>query len=136
MTPLFEESQRLLRLALRDQETFALLLPLPGASIAALGFLAQQAVEKALKSVVVLRGVEVRRTHDLAALALRLQESGIGLPIAVDELRRLNPFAVEYRYDDEIVPAMAQEEIVAVLAAVMPWASEQIAVAKARLGAE
>jgi len=54
----------LLRLARRDRETFDLLLPLPQASLAALGFLAQQSVEKALKAVAVSRGVEVRRTHE------------------------------------------------------------------------
>ena len=64
MTPSREEARRLLRLARRDRETFDLLLPLPQASLAALGFLAQQSVEKALKAVAVSRGVEVRRTHE------------------------------------------------------------------------
>ena len=41
MTPQLEEAQRLLRLARRDRETFDLLLPLPKASLAALGFNAQ-----------------------------------------------------------------------------------------------
>jgi hypothetical protein len=41
MTPPLEEAQRLLRLARRDGETFYLLLPLHQASLAALGFLAQ-----------------------------------------------------------------------------------------------
>lgn len=44
MTPPREEAQRLLRLARRDRETFDLLQPLPQASLAALGFLAQQSV--------------------------------------------------------------------------------------------
>ncbi len=44
MTPPLEEAQRLLRLAQRDRKTFDLLLPLPQASLAALGFLAQQCV--------------------------------------------------------------------------------------------
>ena len=60
MTPPREEARRLLRLARRDRGTFDLLLPLPQASLAALGFLAQQSVEKALKAVAVSRGVEVR----------------------------------------------------------------------------
>jgi len=127
MTLLLEESQRLLRLALRDQETFTLLLPLPKASLAALGFLAQQTVEKALKSVAVLHSVEIRRTHDLAALAQQLRDKGVEPPVVIDELRRLNPFAVEYRYDDDIVPTMVQEEIVAILAAMIPWARQQAA---------
>ena len=69
MTPQREEALRLLRLARRDRDTFDLLLPLPKASLAALGFHAQQAAEKALKAVAVLRELEAPRTHDLAALA-------------------------------------------------------------------
>ena len=68
MQPALEEARRLLRLAYRDADTFALLRPLPQASISALGFHAQQAVEKALKAICTVYGLEVRRTHDLAAL--------------------------------------------------------------------
>ena len=68
MTPALDEARRLLRLALRDSDTFALLFPLPQATMAALGFHAQQAVEKALKAVCTRQNMEVRRTHDLAAL--------------------------------------------------------------------
>lgn len=57
MTPQREEALRLMRLARRDQGTFELLLPLPTANLAALGFHAQQAAEKALKAVAVLRGL-------------------------------------------------------------------------------
>ncbi len=56
MTPRLEEAKRLLRLARRDQETFDLLLPLPQANLAALGFHAQQAAEKSLKAIATLRG--------------------------------------------------------------------------------
>jgi HEPN domain-containing protein len=68
MTPEREEAHRLLRLARRDRDTFDLLRPLPKASVAALGFHAQQAIEKALKAVCALHRIEIRRTHDLAAL--------------------------------------------------------------------
>ena len=42
MTPALDEAHRLLRLALRDSDTFALLFPLPQVAMAALGFHAQQ----------------------------------------------------------------------------------------------
>ena len=48
MTPALEEAQRLFRLALRDRGTVELLLPLPQASIAAIGFHAQQSVKSRL----------------------------------------------------------------------------------------
>jgi len=51
MTPALEEAHRLQRLALRDRGTFDLLLPLPQATLAAIGFHAQQAAEKSIKAV-------------------------------------------------------------------------------------
>lgn len=125
MTPALEEAHRLLRLALRDRDTFALLLPLTKATLAAIGFHAQQAVEKALKAVCVLRNIEVRRTHDLAALAQALVDDGAILPLAVDEFRTLNPFAVDYRYDDEITPSMTREQLTDVVTGVLAWAHLQ-----------
>ncbi|MSQ71393.1 MAG: HEPN domain-containing protein [Betaproteobacteria bacterium] len=94
MTPSREEAERLLRLAWRDRQTFELLLPLPQAGMAALGFLAQQSVEKALKAVAVSRAIEFRRTHDLAALGESIVADGGTLPVTVDSLRSLNPYAV------------------------------------------
>ena len=125
MTPALEEAHRLLRLALRDSDTFELLLPLPRATMAAIGFHAQQAVEKALKAVCTLRNIEVRRTHDLAALAQTLVVDGVALPISVDEFRTLNPFAVEYRYDDEITSPMTREGLKNIVAQVLAWTQLQ-----------
>jgi HEPN domain-containing protein len=126
MTPQFEESRRLLRLALRDRETFDLLLPLPKASLAALGFHAQQAVEKVLKAVAALRSIEIRRTHDLAALAQAIIDDGGTLPLTIDDLRCLNPFAVEFRYDDEMIPTITREELNTLLLVLLAWAEQQL----------
>ncbi len=122
MTPALEEAHRLLRLANRDADTFDLLRPLPKATMAALGFHAQQAVEKALKAVCTLQGVEVQRTHDLAALGQTLMDHNMDLPVSVDELRCLNPFAVEFRYDDEITSSLQREELQTLLGSVLAWA--------------
>lgn len=126
MTPQREEALRLLRLARRDRETFDLLLPLHKASLAVLGFHAQQAAEKALKAVAVLRGLEVPRTHDLAALGQGILDNGTALPLTIEQLRGLNPFAVEYRYDDELIPDIAREALAAMVADVMDWVEQAI----------
>lgn len=126
MTPQREEALRLLRLAQRDRDTFELLLPLPKANLAALGFHAQQAAEKALKAIATLHGLEVPRTHDLAALGQTVLDSGVALPLMVDQLRDLNPFAVEYRYDDELIPRISRETLAATLGSVMDWAEQQV----------
>lgn len=122
MTPIHEEAARLLRLAQRDRETFGLLKPIPQASLAALGFHAQQSIEKALKTVCVLRDIEFRRTHDLAALAELIRAGDMDLPVSVDSLRLINPFAVEFRYDDEIVPSITRDELEALVMKVLCWA--------------
>ena len=127
MTPALEEAQRLLRLALRDSETFELLLPLPQASVAAIGFHAQQSIEKALKSIGTLHGLEVRRTHDLVALAQALVDSGQTLPASMDQFRQLNPFAVEFRYDDEFNISITRTELSNIVTNVLDWAQSVMA---------
>ena len=63
------------------------------------GFHAQQAVEKAIKAVLCVRGVHYRRTHDIAELLDLLDDSGVSRPAHLDAARHLSPFAVELRYD-------------------------------------
>jgi HEPN domain-containing protein len=130
MTPEIEEALRLLRLARRDLDTAELLLPLSKATIAAIGFHAQQCAEKALKAVCAMRAIEIRRTHDLAALAHEILNDGGSLPVSVDDLRSLNPFAVEFRYDDDIAPALARDEVARLAASVLQWAAAQVGASK------
>ena len=63
------------------------------------GFHCQQAVEKYLKSVLVRRGIDYGRTHDLTYLVNVIKEAGIPLPPDAMELDSLTPYAVPYRYD-------------------------------------
>lgn len=88
MNPSAEEAIRFFRLACRDKETFSLLSGLPQADNAAIGFHAQQSIEKALKAVLFLKGVEFRRTHDLEELASLLLDVGEALPCDLQSLRR------------------------------------------------
>jgi len=130
MSPALEEATRLLRLAHRDADTFALLQPLPKASMSALGFHVQQAIEKALKAISTLNQLEVRRTHDLAALAEAISEVGETLPLTAEEFRTLNPFAVEFRYDDEMQSSLSRQELASMLSSVLAWADGKMASAQ------
>ena len=65
-----------------------------------LGFHAQQAVEKALKSVLSSRGIEYPWTHNLVMLVEMLRRAQIGLPPDADALGLLVPFGVLLRYED------------------------------------
>lgn len=61
-------------------------------------FHAQQATEKALKAVLVSRGLEFPLTHDLEALLEILKGAGVPLPAAMNDIDELTPYAVEPRY--------------------------------------
>jgi len=60
-------------------------------------FHAQQAAEKALKSVLVARGVEPSYTHDLGALAAVMPDD-LSLDVAGDDLGDLTTYATGPRY--------------------------------------
>lgn len=123
MTPQHEEALRLLRLARRDCAAFDALIAAPDVSAAVALFHAQQAVEKALKSVMCLRGVTFRRTHDLEQLACQLADAGHAAPVGEDEFSRLTPYAVEYRYDDDAPELLSGQQARALLESVMAWAA-------------
>ncbi|WP_300340103.1 HEPN domain-containing protein [Accumulibacter sp.] len=122
MTPSLEEALRLLRLAQRDLQTYRILATHPDASLAATCFHAQQSVEKALKAVLTARRATFPRTHNLEELGLLVTESGIGLPAPGRDLRRLTPFAVDFRYDEETVGLITTEAAGLLAESVFQWA--------------
>lgn len=66
----------------------------------AIGFHAQQAVEKALKIALVLAEVELQRTHDLELLVEQVKASGTEVPGELASVEWLTPWAAELRYDE------------------------------------
>ncbi|MBL7222998.1 MAG: HEPN domain-containing protein [Candidatus Brocadiae bacterium] len=97
----------LMQKAAQDEYVVRTLAADPGAPDAAIGFHAQQAVEKALKAVLAAHHVAFRWRHDLVELLDVLRDSGIPFPHDLDDVRRLTPFATEFRYDD--LPAEEEE---------------------------
>ena len=64
------------------------------------GFHAQQAAEKALKAILVYRGIDYPRTHNLRVLSRLLQGGGFEVPPGVDDLNALSPYGTAARYGD------------------------------------
>jgi len=60
-------------------------------------FHAQQCAEKCLKALLVLRGIDFPKTHDLEALAARIR-NGPKPALSPDELARLKRYATVTRY--------------------------------------
>jgi HEPN domain-containing protein len=65
---------------------------------------AQQAIEKAMKAVLAVYGVQFPRTHDLGFLLELADRDGVRIPDFVVEARWLTPWSAEFRYDDPPVP--------------------------------
>ena len=91
-----ELAQQLLQRARDDQHVLELLVNDPQAAAWTVGFHAQQAVEKAVKAVLSVAGIEYPRTHNLVLLLGLLKGSQ---PPDADELAHLTPYGVLMRYD-------------------------------------
>lgn len=92
---------RYLRIAQADLTEARRMVEISGFRDSSIGFLLQQACEKALKSWIHSRGGLAPFTHDLMALMDWLEESGIEVtPFA--QIADLTFFAVQTRYDDRL----------------------------------
>jgi HEPN domain-containing protein len=91
-------------------------------------FEAQQAAEKAVKAVLLHRGIEPPRTHDLGRLLSALEESGEAVPADVKAAVELTPFAVIGRYPGPLRAITEEEYEQAVVLAerTVAWAAERI----------
>ena len=96
----------------------------PEAYLEDLCFDAQQAAEKALKAVMMSRGIDFPYTHDIARLLAVLQVDGLTLPESMLSAARLTTYAVQARYPglDEPVEEPEYLEAVEVAEAVVRWA--------------
>jgi len=90
----------LLRKARGDLAVARLIAADPDPHDDAIGFHAQQAVEKATKAVLAFSQAPAPRTHDLAYLVELLATHGIEVPATIAEPEWLSPWAVTTRYDD------------------------------------
>jgi len=65
----------------------------------AIGFHAQQAVEKLLKALLAAKEIDYPFTHRLVELLDLIRDTGITLPPEFEDLRKLTPFAIEFHYN-------------------------------------
>lgn len=88
-------------------------------------FLCQQAIEVALKALLVAHGLAVPRVHDLADLVRRLPPSARPAAIAEPDLKGWTPYAVAPRY-----PGFGDEQAEADLSPMIDAAARLIAEAR------
>lgn len=97
-------------------------------------FNAQQAAEKAVKAVLIARGVEFPRIHDLARLLALAESAGIRIPLPVRSSVRLTRFAVATRYPGPGEPVSPREyrRAASIASDVVGWAETVISPATSR----
>jgi HEPN domain-containing protein len=93
-----------------------------------IGFLAQQAVEKALKVALVLADSELPYTHDLELLVEQIKGAGTTVPDELSRTEWLTPWAAELRYDEPI--ALDRKAALAAAESASDWAASLLAGAK------
>ena len=100
---------------------------LPDTYLEDLCFDAQQAAEKAVKALMIKRGIDFPYVHDLAQLLSLLKESGEEIPDTVGHARKLTRFATVTRYPmNQAVTEQHYTEAIAIAEAVLRWAEDRI----------
>ncbi len=119
-------AQRYLLMADRDIKTMILLANISESGDEAVGFHAQQAVEKCLKAVLSFHQIPFRKTHDLGELIDLMSDAGKPIPPEASELDFLNPCAVTFRYDLIDLETFDRNQAKALIERVRNWAETQI----------
>ena len=97
-------------------------------------FHAQQAAEKAIKSILLFHGISFPYVHDIRELIRLLKRKAVNVPARVGKARELTNYAVETRYPGLSEPVSDKEyrDAVALAETVLRWADRQIAQQKTR----
>ena len=106
-----EESRRLAERWLRNAKADLAFagVPLPeGGMLEQLCFHAQQAVEKALKSVLISRGIDPPYSHSIQTLIDQMP-SDVHFPERLLDAVELTPYAVMTRYPGEMEPVLPED---------------------------
>ncbi len=91
-------------------------------------FETQQAAEKALKAVLLERGIKFRFVHDISELLTVLEQNGAALDDEIKEAAILTDYSVEARYPGPFEPITEEEfrESLRIAEAVVAWAAQQL----------
>ncbi len=101
---------------------------IPGVYLEDLCFDAQQAAEKAIKAVMIKRGIDFPYIHDLGHLLFVLEEAGETIPEGVQAAETLTTYASITRYPSTGSPVSPQEhmEAVEIAEGVVRWAEVRL----------
>ena len=89
----------------------------------------EQAAEKAIKAVLVARGIRFRKVHDLEELFAEAQRAGVSVPADVRQTVPLSDFSIGVRYPGHGVPLNERDfqEALSMAEIVVSWAEGVLA---------
>lgn len=100
----------------------------PAVYLEDLCFELQQAAEKAIKAVMLSRGIEPPHIHDIASLLSTLEDASERIPTGVRRGARLTAYAVEARYPALKQPVTERDygDAVETAEAIVSWAEKSV----------
>jgi len=89
---------------------------------------AQQAVEKAFKSVCIIHEIVFPKTHDIAYLIELLEKGGVEVPENLQNAKILTGYAVETRYPGDYEPVDEEElrKAIEIAKKVLKWVKKEM----------
>lgn len=89
---------------------------------------AQQAVEKAFKSVCIIHGIVFPKTHDIAYLIELLEKGGVEVPDNLQNAKILTGYAVETRYPGDYEPVGEEDltKAIEIAKEALQWVKKQM----------
>jgi HEPN domain-containing protein len=117
-----EVARLLLQKAREDFSAAQVLIATADQTDHVIGFHLQQTVEKALKSVLASRAIEIPRTHDLGYLVELLSDIDLEIPKQVASSDWLTPWGVLFRYDDDPNDSLDRDKALEASAAAIAFA--------------
>ncbi len=89
---------------------------------------AQQAVEKAFKSVCIIHEIVFPKTHDIAYLIELLEKGGVEMPENLQNAKILTGYAVETRYPGDYEPVVEEDlrKAIEIAKEVLKWAKKEM----------
>jgi hypothetical protein len=118
--------RQLLEKARGDEVAVRALAKHPDVSDSGVGFHAQQAVEKSLKAVLELRGVDYPYSHDIDGLIELSRNTGIDIPDRLSGADYLSPFSVGALYGGPTPTHVDRDQALEWSASAVAWAGALI----------
>jgi len=89
---------------------------------------AQQAVEKAFKSVCIIHEIVFPKTHDIAYLIELLEKGGVEVPENLQNAKILTGYAVETRYPGDYEPVDEEDlrKAIEIAKKVLKWVKKEM----------